>query len=467
MNNVIQTQLAVIGAGPGGYTAAFLAAEQGLTVTLIDRNPLLGGTCLHEGCIPSKTLLSVAKTVSHALEARTCGIYFKEPTIRVGELAAFKENVIAKISAGLAFLCKQKKVQFIQGDASFISAHSLAIKKLDGSTETIDFENCIIAAGSKPIRPSIVPEGLSGVMFSAEALLLKDIPENLLVVGGGYIGLEMASIYAGLGSKVTICEMLPNLLNGTDPDLVSVLMKNMKKKVNAIKLTTSIKKISAVDKGIKVTFEQKGIETEEAFTKILIAAGRKPNVEDLNLSVAKVQQEKNGLIRINADHQTDNEHIYAIGDVVRGPMLAHKASYEAVLAVQVILKDKKTRLADIIPSVIFTDPEIAYCGITEQQAKEQKTDIRVVKCPWIANGRAASLNRTEGFTKLIFDAKTQKLLGAGIVGIEAGELIAQALLSLNSGASTEVLAANIYPHPTLSETFKECLELSLKRREHR
>lgn len=462
MNDVTQTQLAVIGAGPGGYTAAFLAADQGLKVTLIDRNAFLGGTCLHEGCIPSKALLSVAKTIDHARKAKDYGIYFEEPKINIEELAAFKQNIISKISAGLAFLCKQKKVQFIQGDARFANARSLIVKKLDGSTETIDFENCIIATGSKPVRPSMVPEGLLNVILSSEALLLKDIPETLLVIGGGYIGLEMASVYAGLGSKVTICEMLPHLLNGTDPDLVSVLMKNMKKKVNAIKLATSTKKISSSNKGVKVTFEQKEGETEETFSKVLVATGRKPNVEGLDLSVANVQQEKNGLIKIDADHRTDNEHIYAVGDIVPGPMLAHKASHEAVLAVQAILKKKEVSTANIIPAVIFTDPEIAYCGLTEQQAKEQKIDVRVVKYPWMANGRAVSLDRTDGFTKLIFDAKSQKLLGAGIVGVEAGELIAQALLSLGTGADTKTLAATVYPHPTLSETFKECLELSLK-----
>jgi len=457
------TQLAIIGAGPGGYTAAFLAADQGLKVTLINDNPLLGGTCLHEGCIPSKALLSIVQTMNHAKEAKTCGIHFQKPEIHLEELLAFKKSTISKLSAGLAFLCKQKKVQFIQGSASFINSHRLIVKKSDGTTETIEFEKCIIATGSEAIRPEVIPQGLPGIMFSSEALALKDIPENLLVVGGGYIGLEMASVYAGLGSKVTICEMLPSLLSGTDADLVSVLLKSLRKKIANIYLSTSVKRISSSNHGLDVTFDHQGAETKESFAKILVAVGRRPNVTSLNLQDIKIQQEKDGFVKINANCQTSDKNIYAIGDIVRGPMLAHKASHEAVVAINHMLGKKERPLSNIIPAVVFTDPEIACCGLTEQQAKEQNINVNVVKYSWMASGRAASLNRTDGLTKLIFDAKKKKLLGAGMVGVEAGELVAQALLSINAGVEIKTLASTIYPHPTLSETLKECLELSLKR----
>jgi len=460
MENTTQTQLAIIGAGPGGYTAAFLAADQGLEVTLIDSNPLLGGTCLHEGCIPSKTLLSVVQTINRARDAQECGIHFNEPKINLEELLAFKKNIILKLSTGLGQLCKQKKIRFVQGSASFADSKTLTIKKPDSTATILAFEKCIIATGSQTIKPDFVPDGLPGIMYSSQALEVAEIPENLLVIGGGYIGVEMASIYTGLGAKVTICEIMPNLLTGADADLIAIVLKSLKKKVSAIKLSTSVKKISSSGKGFEVTFAHEGNETKESFAKILVAIGRKPNVDHLHLDKTKITQEKNGLIKVSSQKQTGDQNIYALGDIVCGPMLAHKASHEATIAVNAILGKKEAQLNNIIPAVIFTDPEMAYCGLTENQAKEQNIAVEVVKFHWAANGRALSVSRTDGLTKLIFDTKKEKLLGAGIVGVEAGELIAQALLSMSADVKTQALASSIYPHPTLSETFKECLVLA-------
>ncbi|MFA6378761.1 MAG: dihydrolipoyl dehydrogenase [Candidatus Omnitrophota bacterium] len=461
MNTTTQTQLVIIGAGPGGYTAAFLAADQGLKVTLIDYNPLLGGTCLHQGCIPSKALLSVVQTINRAQEIKGCGIHFQKPEIRLEELLTFKKNIVSKLSTGLSHLCKQKKIRFVQGSASFASSRTLDIRKLDDTIETIEFEKCIIATGSQAIKPPVIPQELPGIMFSSEALELKEIPESLLVIGGGYIGLEMASIYAGLGTKVTTCEMMSTLLSGTDQDLVAVVLKSLKKKGLSTKLSTTVKKIMPAVNGLEVTFDHANKEEKESFSKILVATGRRPNTESLRLENTKIQQEKNGFIKINANHQTEDKDIYALGDVVCGPMLAHKASYEATIAISNLTGKKDEHAHAIIPCVVFTDPEIAYCGLTEDLAKEQNLKIEISKFPWAANGRATSLNRSDGLTKIIVDAKSKKLLGAGIVGMEAGELIAQALLSMNADTKTATLAASIYPHPTLSETFKECLELSL------
>ncbi len=461
MHKPTSPHLVIIGAGPGGYTAAFLAADQGINVTLIDTRSSLGGTCLHEGCIPSKTLLSVVHTLAHAKEAKEWGIYFEEPKINIEEIRQFKENTITKLSTGLSQICKQKKIQFIIGKASFVNSKTITIEKIDGTSQTLSFDKCIIATGSKPIKPQCVPERLANVLFSSQALELKEIPQTLLVVGGGYIGVEMASIYAGLGTQVTLCEIMPNLLSGTDQDLVAIALKSLKKKMTNIKLSTSMEKISIVNNGLEVTFNCQGTKTKELFAKILVATGRKPNVASLHLENTKIKQEKNERIKVKAHYQTDDDTIYAIGDVVDGPMLAHKASYEATIVIDAIAGKKINQDNAMIPSVVFTDPEIAYCGLTEGQAKEQNIPIEVFKFPWAANGRAVSLNRTDGLTKLIFDAKKEKLLGAGIVGAEAGELIAQALLSINTKAPLQHLGQSIYPHPTLSETFKECLELSL------
>lgn len=460
MNNTSSTQLAIIGAGPGGYTAAFLAADQGFKVTLIDTTPHLGGTCLHEGCIPSKALLSIVKTIDQAKAAENFGVQFNAPQIDLNKINDFKNGVISKLSNGLFQLSKQKKVEFIQGTASFLDSKTLEIKKANGEKQTLAFQKCIIATGSQPMTLPFVPKDAKNVMFSTQALALADIPETLLVVGGGYIGLEMATIYAGLGTKITVCEVTENLLGNTDADLTSVLMRSLRKKISDIKLSTSIKNIVFFDNDTEVTFNCAGNITTQRFHRILIAAGRKPKLSDLRLEKTKVAILPNGFIKTKKGQQTDDKNIYAIGDVAQGPMLAHKAAFEADVAMHHIGRRKFTAAAPAMPGVVFTDPEIAFCGLTETQAQKKNIKIKVVKFPWAANGRAVTLGRNDGLTKLIFNARGSKLLGAGIVGVEAGELIGQAVLSLAMNTTTEKLSLSVFPHPTLSETFKECLDLA-------
>lgn len=460
MNNTSSTQLAIIGAGPGGFTAAFLAADNGLKVTLIDAEPRIGGTCLHEGCIPSKTLLSLVKTIDQAKAAERSGVRFGAPQINLDEVNTFKKGVISKLAGGLQQLCKQKKVEFINGTANFVDSETLAIKKPDGSNQQLTFKKCIIATGSQPMTLPFIPASSKHVMFSSEALELKKIPETLLIVGGGYIGLEMATIYAGLGAKVTICEITENLLGGTDADLVTILLRTLKKKIPDIKLSTAIKEVASFDNDVEVTFNCAGNITKQRFEKILVAAGRKPNLSSLHLEKTKVRVLNNGFVKVKKGRQTDDKNIYAIGDVAPGPMLAHKASFDANAAVHHIARRKFDDGEAMIPAIAFTDPEIAFCGLSETQAQKKNIKIKVIKFPWAANGRAASLGRNDGVTKFIFNARGGKLLGVGIVGPEAGELIAQALLALKTNVPTEKLSSSVYPHPTLSETFKECLDLS-------
>lgn len=460
MTHTSSTRLAIIGAGPGGFTAAFLAADQGFKVTLIDAAPHLGGTCLHEGCIPSKALLSIVKTIDQAKTAENYGVRFTAPQIDLNKINSFKSGVISKLSNGLLQLSKQKKVEFIQGTASFIDSKTLEIKKANGEKQTLAFQKCIIATGSQPTTLPFVPQDAKHIMFSTQALALADIPETLLVVGGGYIGLEMATIYAGLGTKVTVCEVTENLLGNTDADLTSVLMRNLRKKISDIKLSTAIKNIVLFDNDAEVTFNCAGNITTQRFRRILIAAGRKPKLSDLHLENTKITILPNGFIKTKKGQQTDDKNIYAIGDVTQGPMLAHKAAFEADVAMHHIRRKKITAAAPTIPGVVFTDPEIAFCGLTETQAQKKNIKIKVVKFPWAANGRAVTLGRNDGLTKLIFNTRGSKLLGAGIVGAEAGELIGQAVLSLAMNTTTEKLSLSVFPHPTLSETFKECLDLA-------
>ncbi|MCX5680979.1 MAG: NAD(P)/FAD-dependent oxidoreductase, partial [Candidatus Omnitrophica bacterium] len=345
----LSKQLTIIGAGPGGFTAAFLAADNGFKVTLIDAEPRLGGTCLHEGCIPSKTLLSIAKTIDQSKAAKKFGVHFDEPQINLEEINAFKRGVILKLSNGLSQLCKQKKIELVQGLASFIDSKTIKIQKPDGSVQELTFKKCIIATGSQPITLPFIPAGSKHVMFSSQALELKEIPKTLLVVGGGYIGLEMATIYAGLGSQVTICEITEGILGGTDKDLTAVLLRSLQKKISDIKLSTAIKDIVSLDDGIEVTFNDAGNITKQRFDKILIATGRKPKLDVLRLKHTKVQVLNNGFINVKKGQQTDDKNIYAIGDVAPGPMLAHKASYEANIAVDHILGKKINTGQPIIP----------------------------------------------------------------------------------------------------------------------
>ncbi|HOD11758.1 MAG TPA: dihydrolipoyl dehydrogenase [Candidatus Omnitrophota bacterium] len=463
MNTPPTKQLVIIGAGPAGFTTAFLAADQSLSVTLIDQDPVLGGTCLHRGCIPSKTLLSLVQTINKAKKAKDCGIHFQDPEIDLDEIRSFKKGVITKLSAGLMQLCGQKKITFLQGSASFINSTTISVKKPDESKETLEFERCVIATGSLPAPLAVDFQPSLRIMSSNEALDLIEIPKTLLVIGGGYIGMEMASIYAGFGSQVTICEAMDNVLTGIDQDLVAVLLRTFKRKINDIKTSTIIKSMTANSAGVDVIFTNSKGEVRQTFDRVLVATGRKPNTAALGLGNTQIQLTEKGFIQTNAFGQTHDKAIYAIGDITEGPMLAHKASYQATLVVDSLFGTEQPKTKTAIPAVVFTDPEIAYCGLTEKEAQQKNIQTKVIKFPWAANGRSVSMNRVDGLTKLILDGQGQNLLGAGIVGPEAGELIAQAQLLLNANIPLERISTSMFAHPTLSETFKECLDLSLGR----
>ncbi len=449
-----KTQLVVIGAGPGGYTAAFLAADQGLDVTLIDKSGTLGGTCLHHGCIPSKTFLNVARIIKDAQESSSIGLRFLKPDMDIKEIANFKNSVIKKISSGLDFLCKQKRIRFITGQATFQNATTLSISKEGTAKETLNFKKCILACGSKTTLPSFV-EKTQHILTSKEALDLASIPQTLLVVGGGYIGLEIAQIYQSLGTKVTIWEMAPNILNGADPDLVRVLQKSLEKDI-AIELNTTVKNLTNRVDHVLAVGQKNGEEKKEKFEKVLIAVGRQPNTKELGLEHTKIQQDANNFILVNEHFQTAEQHIYAIGDIIGGPLLAHKASAQAHDVMKEICGQERRPSLSVMPYVVYTLPEVAWCGLTEQEAKKSRKTFIASSSSWLANGRALSRHQAEGLTKIIFNKKNQKILGVGLVGVGSDELIAQGTLAMISNLTAQKIASTIFPHPTLSETLKEC-----------
>lgn len=457
--NAKSTQLAVIGGGPGGYVAAFLAADMGLETTLIDVEPNPGGVCLHRGCIPSKALLHVAKVLSESKEAKNWGIEFSDPKIDIEKMRSWKQNVVTKMAGNLGQLCKQRKITFIQGRASFVNANTLTIQKDNSPQEELAFNHCILAAGS---RPAVLPDLPSDprILNSTGALDLKEIPKSLLVVGGGYIGLELGTVYAALGSKVSVVEMTPSLLPGVDRDLTSVLARRLEKIFSAIMLNTKVIKIKEGKTGIKVGFEGPDLKgAEQEFDKILIAVGRKPNTTGLGLENTKIELDNKGFVKINAQRQTKEPHIYAIGDIAGEPMLAHKASHEGRVAVESICGHKVAFEPKAIPAVVFTDPEIAWCGLTETQAEKENRSVKIAKFPWGASGRAMTLDRNDGLTKLLLDPESERVLGVGIVGVGAGELIAEGVLAVEMGAVVSDLKLSIHPHPTLSETVMESAEV--------
>src|SRR5580704_9711807 len=452
--------IAVVGGGPGGYAAAFLAADLGMTVTLIDPELNPGGVCLYRGCIPSKALLHVAKLLEEAHQAKDWGIEFAEPKIDLARLRSFKENVVKKLTGGLGVLSKQRKVHYIQGRAAFENSTTLNVTKADGSQESLTFDRIIIATGS---RPAIVPTlnlDTPRMMDSTGGLNLEDIPGSLLVVGGGYIGLELGSVYAALGTRVTVVEMLPGLLPGADRDLVLPLHKRLEKMFEAILLNTTVSSIKDEGNSIRATLKaQDGSEQEKVFDRVLVSVGRKPNSEIPGLDKTQVKVGSKGFIQVNKQLQTDDPSIYAIGDVVGEPMLAHKASHEGRTAAEAIAGHKVAFEPNAIPAVVFTDPEVAWCGLTETQAEKENREIKVAKFPWAASGRAVTLDRPEGMTKLIFDPQTERVLGVGIVGVGAGELIAEGVLAIEMGAVAHDIALTIHPHPTLSETLMNSAEV--------
>jgi dihydrolipoamide dehydrogenase len=453
-------QLAVVGGGPGGYAAAFLAADLGLKVTLIDPEVNPGGVCLYRGCIPSKALLHVSKLIEESHQAKNWGIEFSDPKIDLAKLRAWKESVVKRLTGGLGQLSKQRSVKYIQGRAGFENANTLRVTKADGSGESLRFDRILLATGSRPaVIPTLKIES-PRMMDSTGALDLKDIPKTLLVVGGGYIGLELGSVYAALGTKLTVVEMLSGLLPGADRDLVLPLHKRLEKAFDGILLNTTVKSLKEESGGIRATFDGADVkEREKVFEKVLVSVGRKPNSEIPGLDKTRVNVGPKGFIQVNKQLQTDDPSIYAIGDVVGEPMLAHKAMHEGRTAVEAIIGRKVAFEPHAIPAVVFTDPEIAWAGLTETQAKENGREIAVAKFPWGASGRAITLDRPDGMTKLILDPKTERVLGVGIVGVGAGDLISEGVLAIEMAALAGDLELTIHPHPTLSETVMEAAEV--------
>ncbi len=453
----------VIGSGPGGYTAAFRAADLGLDVTLIEKYDTLGGVCLNVGCIPSKALLHSAAVISEAREIEKHGISFGKPTIDVDKLRHFKESVIGKLTGGLASMAKQRKVNVVQGYAKFISSNALSIHNADGSTSTLSFDKAIIAAGSRVTIFPMFETDDERVIDSTGALELKEIPKSMLIVGGGIIGLEMATVYSELGTKVDIVEFMPQIIPGADKDLVMPLKKRMKNLVNEIMTNTKVESIDPQKAGIKVNFgsAQEGKDGPEPriYDYVLVATGRRPNGDLIDADKAGVNVDEHGFIAANNQMQTNINHIFAIGDIVGQPMLAHKATHEAKVAAEVCAGQKSGFEASVIPSVAYTDPEIAWVGLTETQAKAEGVDYETGVFPWAASGRAIGNDRTEGKTKVLFDPKTHRVLGGGIVGTSAGDLIAEIGLAIEMGADAADLGLTIHPHPTLSETVAMAAEV--------
>ena len=460
MSESANLNIAVIGAGPGGYAAAFLAADLGMKVTLIDPEVNPGGVCLYRGCIPSKALLHIAKLIGEARHASNWGVQFGEPQVDLARLRSFKEGVVKKLTGGTGQLAKQRKVQYVQGRAAFENSNTLRVSKSDGSEESLTFDRIIIATGS---RPAIVPSlkiDSPRMMDSTAALDLPDIPGSLLVVGGGYIGLELGTVYAALGTRVSVVEMLPGLLPGADRDLVLPLHKRMEKVFESIMVNTTVASIKEEANGLRATFEGAEVkEREKIFDKVLVSVGRRPNSEIPGLEKTAVKVSAKGFIEVNKQLQTDDPAIYAIGDVVGEPMLAHKASHEGRTAAEAIAGHKVVFEPNAIPAVVFTDPEIAWCGITETQAQKENRAVKVARFPWAASGRAMTLDRTEGLTKLVIDPQTERVLGVGIAGTGAGELISEGVLAIEMSALARDVALTIHPHPTLSETVMEAAEV--------
>ena len=453
-------RIAIIGAGPGGYAAAFLAADLGMDVTLIDKEENPGGVCLYRGCIPSKALLHVAKLINEAEEAKNWGIEFGKPNIDLNQLRSWKDGVVKKLTGGLGVLSKQRKVNFIQGIASFVNSSTLKVDKYDDKTEELTFEKIIIATGSRVATiPSLVIKS-KRLLNSKTALELQVIPKNLLVIGGGYIGLELGSVYNALGSEVSVVEMMDSLLPGADKDLVAHLSKRIKSSFEGVMLNSKVIEIKETKSGLKVKIEDKeGKIKEDEYEYVLMAVGRKPDASGLGLENTKVIVNERGWIEVNNQMKTDDPDIFAIGDIVGEPMLAHKASHEGRVAVEVIAGNKVAFEPMAIPAVVFTDPEIAWAGLTETHAKEKNINYQVTKFPWAASGRATTLDRSDGVTKLIIDPDTERILGVGICGYGAGELIAESVLAIEMGANVTDLKLTIHPHPTLSETIMEAAEV--------
>jgi len=444
-------EVLVLGAGPGGYTAAFRAADLGKKVVLVERYGTLGGVCLNVGCIPSKALLHAARVISEADEMSHFGLQFNRPAIDVDKLRAWKDSVVGRLTKGLSGLAKQRKVQVVTGAAKFIGPKLLQVETSDGG-KTVSFDNAIIAAGSQSAKIPGFPYDDERLMDSTGALLLRDIPERLLVIGGGIIGLEMATVYGALGAKITVVELLDGLIPGADRDIIRPLHNRLAKRYESILLKTKVSRLESLKEGIRATFEGENAPAPQVFDRVLLSVGRRPNGKAIGAQAAGVTVDERGYIPVNNQMRTNVPHIYAIGDIVGEPMLAHKATHEGKLAAEVIAGHKAAFDARTIPSVAYTDPEVAWMGLTETAAKAQGIGYEKALFPWAASGRALATARDEGMTKLLFDKTTHRLLGAAMVGPNAGELIAETVLALEMGADAQDIGLTIHPHPTLSET---------------
>jgi dihydrolipoamide dehydrogenase len=455
----MHAEVVVLGAGPGGYTAAFRAADLGKQVVLIEKHATLGGVCLNVGCIPSKALLHVAKIITEADEIAQHGVSFTQPKIDLDKIRDWKHGVVSRLTSGLASLAKQRKVQVVKGVAKFTGAHMLEVSTNTGVT-TISFDHAIVAAGSSVARIPGLPYDDPRLIDSTGALALSDVPRRMLIIGGGIIGLEMATVYDALGSKISVVELADNLIPGADRDLVRPLHKRIEKRYEAIYLKTRVSGIEAQKKGLRVTFEGAQAPEPQLYDRVLLAVGRRPNGNNINAAAAGLFVDERGFIPVDKQQRSNVPHIYAIGDIVGDPMLAHKAVHEGKVAAEVISGHKAAFEALTIPSVAYTDPEIAWMGLTETQAKTQGIAFEKASFPWAASGRALSVGRDDGMTKVLYDPATKRILGAGIVGVNAGELIAEAVLALEMGADMEDLSLTIHPHPTLSETMGFAAEIA-------
>ncbi len=459
-------EIVVIGAGPGGYPAAFAAADHGKKVVLVNEEANPGGVCLQRGCIPSKALLHVAKLIHEAADAAEHGLIFGKPKIDLDKLRAFKNGVIGQLTGGINSLCKARGVTIVNARGTFANSNTLNLTKADGSVEQLTFDKAVVATGSQPAMPPMFAIGDPRVMDSTGALALEDIPKKLLVIGGGYIGLEMSCVYAALGSEVTVVEALPVILAAADRDLVRPLQKRLEGQFKAIHVNTKVLSLTATKAGIVAELQGEGVEPKQTFDRVLVSVGRKPNSKNLGLENTQVQIDEKGFIKIDRCCRTADPNILAIGDVAGEPMLAHKATREAKVAIEGLVGEPSEFDNIAIPAVVFTDPELAWCGLTETEAKAQERDVKVIRFPWAASGRAQSLARTEGLTKLIIDTKTERILGVGIVGAGAGELISEGVLAVETAAVARDLADSIHPHPTLSETLMEAAEAFLGQATH-
>ena len=454
MNPMNKKRVIVLGAGPGGYTAAFLAADRGMRVTLIDENSRPGGVCLHRGCIPSKSLLHLSRLIEETRNAEAFGLKFQPPEIDLNRIREWSRGVISKMANGLISLCKQRGIDFVRGKAQFLDNNSLTID----DKEPIGFDHCILATGSQPVCPPLFSKISNRILTSTTALELDEIPQRLLIVGGGYIGLEMGTIYSSLGSRVTVVEMTGDLLPGVDRDLVRPLLSRLKSQFQDIYLNTQVTSCKLEENQITTEFEGPGDIESANYDRVLVAVGRKPNSMDLGLESTQINTDDRGFIKVDKRYQTNEPSIFAIGDVIGGSMLAHKASAEGKTVVGILAGEEPSPKMRCVPAVVFTDPEIAWCGLTETEAQNNNRKVKVTKFPWSASGRAQTLSRPDGVTKLVLDPDTEEVLGMGISGVGAGELIGEGVLAVDNRLKAKDLADSIHPHPTLSETIMETAE---------